>query len=83
MCFTIVNIHVQIYPSQIPHPYDIDTCTIKEQCLSLEMFNLEIVPYHTLCLCVEYAVLYSNKVLLNLNLNLNTLWTTCQRLYRK
>ena len=55
--------------SQISHPYDIDTYTIKEQCLSLEMFNLEIVPYHALCLYVEYAVLCGNKVLLNLNLN--------------
>ena len=36
--------------------------------MSLEMFNLEIVPYHTLCLYVEYAVLCGNKVLLNLNL---------------
>ena len=33
------------------------------------MFNLEIVPYHTLCLYGEYAVLCGNKVLLNLNLN--------------
>ena len=31
------------------------------------MLNLEIVPYHTLCLNVEYAVLCGNKVLLNLN----------------
>ena len=68
LCNVILNIYVQIYAFQISHPYDIDTCTIKEQCLSLEMFNLEIVLYHTLCLYVEYAVLCGNKVLLNLNL---------------
>ena len=67
-----LNIYVQIYASQISHPYDIDTCTIKEQCLSLEMFNLEIVPYHTLCLYVEYAVLCGNKVLLNFEFEFET-----------
>ena len=60
LCNVILNIYVQIYVFQISHPYDIDTCTIKEQCLSLEMFNLEIVLYHTLCLYVEYAVLCGN-----------------------
>ena len=70
LCLVILNINVQIYASQISHPYDIDTCTIEEECLSLEMFNLEIVPYHILCLYVEYVVLCGNKVLLNLNLNL-------------
>ena len=69
LCHVILNIYVQIYASQISHPYDIDTCTIEEECLSLEMFDLEIVPYHILCLYVEYAVLCGNKVLLNLNLN--------------
>ena len=73
VCLVILNIYVQIYASQIYHPYDIDTCTIKEQCLSLEMLNLEIVLYHTLRLYVEYAVLCGNKVLLNLNFNLNEL----------
>ena len=29
------------------------------------MCNLEIAPYHTLCLYVEYAVLCGNKVFLN------------------
>ena len=56
------------FSDQIPHPYDVDTCTNKEQYLCLEIFNLETVPYHTLCLYVEYAVLCGNKVLLNLNL---------------
>ena len=68
------NVYVQIYPFQIPHLYDIDTCTILKNICHWRCFTWENVLCHTLCLFVEYDILCGNKFL---NLKLGKIMAPC------
>ena len=62
------KLYVQIYPSQTPHPYDIDTCIIKKY-LCLEMFYIRNCTVPDILFVCRMCCLCGYKVIFNLNLN--------------